>query len=498
MRTLLLVFLSISLPLSPSESFSATRSRCGIKVESLADFSAWIAQETSPEPLILPRLDKSKKVLVIGAGPFGLAAAAALKSRAIPFMIAEAHSRIGGVWDDSNPQSPAYDSLQTNSSTTTTSLGIPWEGPPRYILRADALTYLRHFCLAKDLSKYISFRTEVVRAAPTPRGTWSVTLFEHHGSNQKMQTTEYRGLVVASGKNLKKNRLIPKALWEQAARAGLNPIHSSDYRNPTGLEGQNVLIVGFGNSGAEIATEVSKVAANTYVAVRSSPWIVPLRIGKTPADAFVQSGPQLPPWLHGLEMWVFHRLQRYYVGSPTRLGFPWPDHDLLEKLPVSDRGIVKAILSGAVQLRPELVGLEDGVARYSAGNESDKITRVIFATGYTRSFSFLAPEIANLEDPDTRLPLHLFHPTEPGLTFMSETPVAQGSWPIAAKQAQAIAAYFAAEESGAPHIARFNALRTALPPEYQGPTFTAADHWHVDVSKYIPLLDNFADWIVAP
>ena len=73
--------------------------------------------------------------------------------------------------------------------------------------------------------------------------------------------------------------------------------------------------------------------------------------------------------------------------------------------------------------------------------------------------------------------------------------VAQGAWPLFWEQAQAIAAYFQAEERKSPRVEQFNALRSATPPDYKGPIFKYADELHVEAKRDTALLRNFVRWI---
>jgi len=114
---------------------------------------------------------------MVGAGPAGLAMARALKVHGMPFDVYERHRAMGGIWDQSNPGSPVYNSTHFISSKTQSSF-LDFEMPghyPDYPSHRQILAYLRAFARAYDLQSSIRFNTHVEHVAPSGRG-WSVRL----------------------------------------------------------------------------------------------------------------------------------------------------------------------------------------------------------------------------------------------------------------------------------------------------------------------------------
>ncbi len=451
-------------------------------------FKTWLAHEIALQG---PSFTQTElPVAVIGAGPGGLSALNSLTKAGIAAVGFERNRRVGGVWDNQRSGSPAYDSLETNSSISTQHLGDPWPaGTPDFVNRESALQYLIDFSNRHELTPKIQFETEVLSIEKTSQGTWKVQFSSPKG----VGTREFRAVVVASGVHHKSMAVLPKGLWDEGSAAGLKVLHSVDYRNNEPFKGLRVLVVGIGNSGAEIATEISQVAQKTLIAVRRTPWIVPLRVLGKPADEVGRAGPELP---HAFEMFVFGFLQRITVGSPASLGFEKPDHDLLGRLPVTDRGFAQSIREGKIQIRSTVSSLENGVAHFTSSAQTpEPIDAVVFATGYRQAFPFLPPEYGNVADPGFTLPFLIFHPTEPGLVFLNETVVPQSSWSIFIDQSNAMAAYFQAETTNPERAREFNLRRQNPNPNFKGSLFSAtSDPLHVNPRHYSGPLKNLSEW----
>jgi cation diffusion facilitator CzcD-associated flavoprotein CzcO len=454
------------------------------------NFEAWLRLPESAAPL--PRTDSQLPVLVVGAGPAGLAAMAELRRADVNCEGIEFHSQVGGIWDQSNPLSSVYDSLTTNTSRYTTHLGPPMPREwPDYPHHRQAHGYLERFAAEAGILPHIRFLTSFEGAVKSDRQTWIAAL--RSVGEHKSDAREYRAIVVATGLHNKKNRLFPEHLRSQAAAAGLDVIHSSDYRHPGRYVGKRVLVVGLGVSGTDIANEVSRVAARTMLSFRSVPWIVPLNVFGRPGDQAAQSPMARLPFRVQRE--CFRVIRSMTIGNPRRLGLPAPSDQLWDRFALSDRGIVEALKTNRVVACPSVAALEDGVAIFGDDRRPEPIDAVVFATGYERKYPLLEDRALGGKSLCESLPFLIFHPTDPSLAYLSEVISPCGCWSIFLEQGRAIAAFFAAEQRGERAATEFNARRLLPSPDVKGGWYRKADGFHVDVGSYLRTLRKLAAWL---
>lgn len=443
----------------------------------------------------MPENDRSKPTnVVIGAGPAGLAVMKELKDRGIPFLGIEREGTVGGLWNIRNPQSPAYAGLTTNSSKSTTYLDrkapTSW---PSYFSHELAHRYLCDFAERHHLCSNIRFNTSVVEAQKLESDAWEVTTVDQHSERQSVTA---RKLVICAGLHNKDNQYIPLELLEELNESGIDTIHSSQYKEPACYTNKRVLILGFGNSAADIATEISVVAKCTTLCTRTVPWIIPLWVMGVPADQFRQLA-NLMRIPFSAQKFVFHCLQRLYIGHPKKLGVGDVPCDLLDRLPVSDRGLMKAIRRKRILVRGP-VDRVDGTRVYFKGQHKmfADVDAAVVATGYSRKYAFLNEKyLKPIQEEEHPFPLLVFHPEENDLFFTSEVNVPQGSWPLFIKQAKAIGTYLQAEDQPGENFTRFNSERSRINPDLKGKMFSHADRYHVDPDIYARHIDRFCEWI---
>src|SRR6266581_515772 len=199
-------------------------------------------------------------VIVVGGGQSGLAAARALQELRMPTVILEASDRPAGSW-------PCYyDSLRLFSPAGYSSMpGMPFPGAPdRYPGRDEVAGYLERY--AARLGVEIRTRTRVQTVRQDGREFIVVP--------DRGRTLRASGIVAASGSFSSPYR--PSFPGEEGFTGGLS--HVADYRNPAPYAGQRVIVVGAGDSAAQVANELAPVAAVT-LATRHPVRFIPQRLG---------------------------------------------------------------------------------------------------------------------------------------------------------------------------------------------------------------------------
>ncbi|MBV5123661.1 NAD(P)/FAD-dependent oxidoreductase [Bacillus halotolerans] len=198
--------------------------------------------------------------IVIGAGQAGISIGYYLKQSDQKFIILDKSNEVGESWKD------RYDSLVLFTSRMYSSLpGMHLEGEKHsFPSKNEIVAYLKKYVDRFEMP--IQLRTEVI----------SVLKLKNHflikTNGEEYQT---KNLVIASGPFHTPN--IPSISKDLSGN--INQLHSSQYKNSKQLVHGNVLVVGGGNSGAQIAVELSKERV-TYLACSNKPVYFPLLIGK--------------------------------------------------------------------------------------------------------------------------------------------------------------------------------------------------------------------------
>ena len=151
----------------------------------------------------------------------------------------------------------------------------------KYWTHEEYLTYLQDYCKKYELDKHIVFNTTVTKVElRADKKTWLVEATSTDGTKH---SGVYDGVCVASG-NFQTAK-VPTFPGIDGFKGEL--VHASEYKRPDQFEGKNVVVIGLGESGADLAREVASVAKNAYACVRSLPAIIPrLPNYKDPTDAF--------------------------------------------------------------------------------------------------------------------------------------------------------------------------------------------------------------------
>jgi putative flavoprotein involved in K+ transport len=177
--------------------------------------------------------------IVVGAGQAGLATGYYLAERGADFVILDAAARVGDSWRK------RWDSLRLFTTAARSSLpGMPFPAPPGHLPDRDEVAdYLERYAERMDLPVRLSSRVDSLARLG---GCYAV-----HANGTRYEADS---VVVATGPFQRPR--VP-AVATQLAPA-IHQLHSSEYRNPFDLPAGSVLVVGAGNSGAQIALELAR------------------------------------------------------------------------------------------------------------------------------------------------------------------------------------------------------------------------------------------------
>ena len=467
----------------------------------LATFQEWLTAaetDTALQPTSFPAPPPSSSqlpVLVIGAGPGGLAAMAALLRRSVTCVCLEQHTGVGGIWDTASEHSSVYEGLSCNASRYSMTLDQPWDIPraPNDALfptERHMLAYLNHFADKHDIRQHCRFGCLVEQTAfDEQQQCWQVR-YKLLATGEE-RTERFADVIAASGLNGRSSAHIPDELKAQCESAGLPYCHTATVKQPSSFAHKRVLVVGLGISGADMAAQLAQHAEKTYVSCRSPQLITPMTLYGQPLDRIggndLPNIAALPRWAATAVLWLGMKLLIWIEDTMSapwlKFGLKRPKHGLFGKFPVADVGMFyAAVEQGRVQLRNEVQSFSEGRVHYATTNtaidnsvESDDIDCVVFATGYR----FLHPYLPESLRPRTRRPVYiptgrypdlgevtpfslttsttflLFSTHNSHLYFMTEVQ-AGFDWLVFQEQAKAIAATILARRQRSERILRFD------------------------------------------
>ncbi|MFI1188864.1 flavin-containing monooxygenase [Streptomyces californicus] len=325
-----------------------------------------------------------RPVYVVGAGPGGLAAAAALRARGLRVVVLEKADRVGASWRGH------YDRLHLH--TTRRWSALPGLKMPRrfgrWVGRDDLVRYLEKYTEHHELE--VVTGVEVTRVDPAPDGSGDWQLTATGG-----RVLRGRAVVVATGFN--HTPRVPD--WPGRDTYTGELLHAARYRNPAPYADRDVLVVGVGNTGAEIAADLAEGgAARVRIAVRTAPHIVRRSTAGWPAQATGILVRRLPAWLVDRAAAV---LSRIAVPDLTAQGLPRPDSGLASRarqgaIPVQDVGLIDAVRSGRVTPVAAVASFDGDTVVLADGSRLTPDT-VIAATGYDRALEPLLGHLGVLD-----------------------------------------------------------------------------------------------------
>jgi cation diffusion facilitator CzcD-associated flavoprotein CzcO len=376
-----------------------------------------------------------EKVCIIGAGSSGIAAAQVLNARRIPFDCFEKGSQVGGNWrfENDNGMSSAYRSLHINTSRKVMAfktLPMP-DHFPDYPDHFQMAAYFDEYVDRFGLREKISFRTEVLSAEPVD-GEWEVTV---EGPDGQRETSRYRAVLIANGHHW--DPRFPEPAFPGADEFSGEQLHVHHYREADVLQGKRVLVLGLGNSAADVAVESSRIADATFLAMRRGAYVLPKYMQGKPIDEILTPLTSRSPL--SVQRFFSMRLLDLSVGEMAKYGLPTPDHKLYEAHPTVSSELLPRLGHGDIKVKPNIDRFTgDRGVRFVDGSE-EEIDLVVYCTGYKMTFPFFDPSV--LSAPDNRLPLYrrVASAERPGLYFIGFIQPLGPIMPLAEAQSEWVA-----------------------------------------------------------
>jgi putative flavoprotein involved in K+ transport len=338
------------------------------------------------------------EVVVIGGGAAGLAVAAMLRRERVQAVVLEAGTEVGAAWR------ARYDRLHLHTPRLLS--GLPGHRIPRshgrWLARDSVVDYLHDYARRHELE--IRLGTRAQRIDPDGQG-WSV----------QTSTGGFMAAHVVLATGYSNVPLLPAWGGLDGYRGEL--LHSSAYRNPQPFQGRDVLVVGSGNSGAEIAVDlVEGGAARVWIGIRTPPQITKRAPLGIPAQLIGIALMHLP---RSVGARIQRTARKLTIPDLSARGLPLPVESLGEQfarsgtIPILDVGFVDAVRTGRLEV-VAAVGSFEGADVVLADGSRIQPDVVIAATGFRPGLESLVGHLGVLDErglPRTDNPL-------PGLHFI--------------------------------------------------------------------------------
>ncbi|XP_071155436.1 flavin-containing monooxygenase 5-like [Mytilus edulis] len=365
----------------------------------------------------------TKRIAVIGAGASGLPAIKCCLDEGLIPVCFELSENIGGLW---NYTPEARDGRGTVMKSTVINVSkelmafsdfpIPKEFP-MFMHNTLVQKYLEMYAEQFNLLRHVQFQKEVVWCEPTvdfeKTGKWTLKIKDIKSG---IITNEiFDGVMAATGHHAVP--LLPTFEGQDLFKG--RTLHAVMYRDSLEFSGKRVLIIGIGNSGADIACELSRVSSKVVLSTRSGSWVIQRigdkgmpfdMLGTTRAVQYFQKCLPLSLLNSLTERQINARFDHEKYG--IKPNYPPRAQDPL----ISDEFHLK-IANGLVQIRPNVKHFTETRVVFVDGSVYDDIDVVIFATGYKIGFPYVDKKVTESRDNVVDLYKFIFPPNLTKPTF---------------------------------------------------------------------------------
>ncbi len=418
-------------------------------------------------------LARSDKYCIIGAGASGLAIAKNFKQRGIPFDCLEREADLGGLWNIATRSGIVYETTHLVSASYSTGyddLPMGDDAYPPYPNHQAVLDYFRRYVDEFGFADDIQFGKSITRVEPRGDKRWEVSIAGEG------RPRIYRGVVMANGHHDAPR--MPKYPGKFAGEI----IHSRHYKSPRQMRDKRVLVVGCGNSAADIVSDAVHGGSRVFMSLRRGYWFVPKFMLGFPTHDVV-SWVEFFPLPRLVKRWLFQASLWVLQGPPSRYQLPDPDYSIDQAHPTMSDEIPRLSAHGRITVKPEIARYDGNRVLFTDGT-AETADLIVFATGYQPVVPFLDESLIYDARGRSRFYLRVIHPEHPGL-FAAGLVQANGSmWRIADYQGQLIANLIVAEAQAPERAARFRAGMSADADRMRPGTFLTSERHRLEINYY--------------
>lgn len=369
------------------------------------------------------------KYLVIGAGPCGLAMAKSLKHAQIEYEQIEADTALGGNWYHG-----VYKTVYTDACKDVMQYSdypMP-DSFPDFVSQSAMLYYLNQYADEFDLKSNIHFNTKAIWVKPIEDNLWQVHF-------QDRSHRIYKGVIICNGHHWDMN------FPDLPGTFSGEYIHSKEYIETDQLKNKRTLIIGCGNSAADIACEASRISLSSVMCFRDSPWIFPKTFMGVPLGRIkLKNGPKI------FDPILIKLLIKITFGKHSHYGLAHPNHKPFDKHPTVSEELPYYLKHGRISIKKHITKTENKTVWFD-DDTSAEFDLIVAATGFKLSFPFLPKSLVRTNGNNLLCIGHCVYPDYKGLFFLGWQQVRGGVGALASAFSNAIVDLIKVEEeSGLP------------------------------------------------
>ncbi|KAK7337388.1 hypothetical protein VNO77_17959 [Canavalia gladiata] len=313
-------------------------------------------------------------VIIVGGGTSGIAAAACLTKRSIPYLLLEREDCFASLW-----QKYTYDRLHLHLRKQVCELPhFPFPNSyPHYVPKKQFIEYLHNYVNHFNINPLYHRAVELAEYDDA-NGKWNVKA--KNTTSGLHEEFGCRFLIVASGETAEPR--VPEVEGLDSFKGKV--LHSTQYKNGKPFKDEHVLVVGSGNSGMEIALDLSNFGAKPSIIARSPVHFLSRDMMHYASVLLKYLSPSTVEKLLVI-------VSRIVYGDLTKYGIPFPNEGPFTmklkygKFPIIDLGTVKKIKSGEIQVLPaEIQSVRGNLVLFHDG-KSLPFDSIVFCTGFRRS-----------------------------------------------------------------------------------------------------------------
>ncbi|XP_042339776.1 dimethylaniline monooxygenase [N-oxide-forming] 5 [Plectropomus leopardus] len=358
----------------------------------------------------------TRRVAVVGGGSSGLTCIKSCLDEGLEPVCFESSDDIGGLWRfKENPEADRasiYHSVIINTSKEMMCFSdFPIPGHfPNYMHNSLIMDYFRMYADHFRLTKYIRFNTKVLqikqRSDFSHSGQWDVETENKEGKKEKHI---FDAVMICIGHHCQPN--LPLHDFPGIDTFKGKYFHSRDYKTPEEWRNKKVVVIGIGNSGGDIAVELSRVTKQLYLSTRRGAWILN-RVGDNGLPLDLSFNRVLNFLRRILPFGFFCSLGEKVLNQrfDHALYNLKPKHRLFSQHPTMNDELPNRILSGTVLVKPNIRRFQGSSVEFDDGSVVEDVDLVVFATGYRFFFPFLASHVVSVSENKASLYKYVFPP----------------------------------------------------------------------------------------